>query len=377
MKEQTTKTQTTTTKRDYYADAEKAVYIALRARHEKSGLQFLADLQNAWSNDQTARQAPQTAERIHDLEQLHESHRKGADYFQCVANRLKVTAEERAVAQSLAEDFKRKATTEQAEIDTLYDILNLTYSDRADLVQTACLKMLEVEQQPAPITAGILATYGAETEEDLTEEEREQAQASANFRAVINAVGRAVNTLATPEALNSTTTKAVQITAEEYRELLEQWGTVSEDNEPTLDGVKIPHTTKRTRASDCYITIEHRDTKTQQGWYKVTHYRTTAPYQYIDAYTEDENGETDVAYLKTYNPFVSNTADLERIEDLCKRANLTDRQRTFLEHFARACRFEGDFKKCKEHAFRAIGITTTTAQTSFFHRLKKALNTAK
>ena len=38
-----------------YADAEKAVYIALRARHEKSGLQFLAELQNAQTNDRTAR----------------------------------------------------------------------------------------------------------------------------------------------------------------------------------------------------------------------------------------------------------------------------------------------------------------------------------
>ena len=42
-----------------YEDAERAVYIALRARAEKSGLKFLQDLQTAQYPDKTARNAPE------------------------------------------------------------------------------------------------------------------------------------------------------------------------------------------------------------------------------------------------------------------------------------------------------------------------------
>ena len=365
MKKTTTTTERTKTAA-MYEQAEKAVYIALRARHEKSGLKFLAELQNAQKQDKQARTAPQIAEQIEELQKMHDYHAEQAAFLESQAKRITLTAEERATAHTLADELRTKAHNEQEHINALYNTLDITYSDRADLTQTAVTKMLELEREPAPISKNVLAVYGVETAEELTEEEREQAQAAANFRAVINAVGKAINTMASPEALNRTTTKAEPITAEEVAEYIRIYGDIGKD-------VKIPANRKRTRASDCYITIEERHTKTQNGYYKITHYKTVAPYQYIEDYTEDENGESDAQYLKTYNPFVSNSADLEQLEELASRCNLTDRQRLFLKAFASRCRYSADFKDCKDYAFKQIGITTDTNKSTFFNRLKKAL----
>ena len=365
MKKTTTTTERTKTAA-MYEQAEKAVYIALRARHEKSGLKFLAELQNAQKQDKQARTAPQIAEQIEELQKMHDCHAEKAAFFESQSKRITLTAEERATAHKLADDLRTKAHNEQQHINSLYDTLNITYSDRADLTQTAVLQILENEQNPAPISKNVLSVYGVETADELTDTERAEAQATANFRAVINAVGKAINQLASPEALNRTTTKAEPITAEEAAEYIHIYGDIGKD-------VKISANRKRTRASDCYITIEERHTKTQNGYYKITHYKTVAPYQYIEDYTEDENGESDAQYLKTYNPFVSNFADLERLEELASRCNLTDRQGLFLKAFASRCRVSADFKDCKDYAFKQIGIVTDTNKSTFFNRLKKAL----
>lgn len=371
---------TTTAQEDIYTTAEKAVYIALKARHEKSGLNFLHELQNAQHTDRTARRGQEYAEQINIAEEELEELRQELAELQADKNtadrnavNLKNSAELRkawAVTSQQLEhpikDHKNRITRLITHISALYEKLATTYTDRADLTQTAVLQILENEKNPAPITSTVLAVYGVDTAEELTESERADAQQRANFRAVINAVGRAVSDIATPEALNRTTTKVQQATAEEVADFIATYGGIGSE-------YKAPYTTKRARASDCYITIEERHTKTQNGYYKVFHYKTVAPYQYIESYTEDENGESDAQYLKTYNPFVSNSADLDRLEELYTNANLTDRQRQFLQEFAKRCRYEQDFKACKDYAFSKIGITTESNKTTFFNRLKKAL----
>ena len=227
--------------------------------------------------------------------------------------------------------------------------------------------MLENEQNPAPISAKVLASYGAESVDELTEDERAEAQERANFRAVINAVGRAIGHLASPEALNSTKTKSRPADPAEVRVWLDKYGATGAD-------VKIPANIKRARASDCFCTMEYRDTKTARGWYLITHYVTIAPYQYIEAYTEDENGETDPAYLKSYNPFVDSMGAIERIEALAERANLTERERVWLEEYARRCRFDDDPQAVRAYAFDRIGISGAEARKKFFQRLKAKLN---
>ena len=350
-----------------YATADRAVYIALRARHEKAPTDLLTDLQNAQHTDSTARTAPQIAAHIAELETMHESHRQGYEVFNARANRLTLTDHERALAFTLATEFKTKADREQAEIADLYDLLGMTYTDRADLTQTAVLALLEVEQNPAPITATVLATYGVTDPDELNELDRATAQATANFRYVINAVGREIGNLAHPDALNSHTTKSRKATPDEVSAWLDRYGSTGKN-------VKVSAQIKRARASDCYLTMEYKDGKTAKGWYLVTHYVTIAPYQYIDLYTDSEDGETDPAYLKTYNPFVTDQDGIERIEELAERANLTDRERAFLTEYANRCRFDSNPQAVRAYAFDRIGITSRTAQDTFFHRLKSKLN---
>ena len=74
--------------KEMYSDAEKAVFIALRARAEKSGLTFLQDLQNAQYPDKTARNATEIVNRIKPLEdELDELKNKNTEYFKLVYKR--------------------------------------------------------------------------------------------------------------------------------------------------------------------------------------------------------------------------------------------------------------------------------------------------
>lgn len=389
---------------DLYATAEKAVYIALRARHEKSSLQFIEDLQNAQNTDRKARANTEVAEQITAIEnELHGTKDLDGNITdEGLYNRLKdlistqATADRKSKSIKTAEDDRKawatygktldeqitllKATINRknTELNTLYKRLETAYTDRADLTQTAIIQILNNETDPAEITDKVIENYLKKlnktssvfiTQEDLTEEDWDKLQDTANFRAVINAVGRAINRLATPQAMNRTTTKAVKIEdLTEVEDFKKQYGGIGAE-------YKAPHTTRRASASDCYITIEERHTKTQNGYYKIYHYKTVAPYQYIEDFTtEDEDGETDIAYLKSYNPFVNDLADLDRIEELMQRANLNNRQRDFLKHFTSRCRYDGNFKAVKDYAFTQLGIMTETNRTTFFYRLKKALN---
>lgn len=307
-----------------YQEAEKAVHIALRARHSKSGLQFLADLQNAQSTDNQARNNDIIAESLTYHESKHESFLKGYEFFNSQSQRLTLTNEERITALTLAQEFSNKAQAEKQHINSLYDSLDITLSDRADLTQTAIIKLIEVEKTPVEISQNVLASYGATTTEELTKEEREQAQSTSNFRAVINSVGRAISQLTSPDANNRHTTKAEPITVEQVTDYILKYGN------DVLNGLKIPHTTRRATASQCYITIEERNTKTQKGFYKVTHYKTVQPYQYIeDILPTDENGESDIQYIKVDNPIQHKQADIESIEELLYKAfkNCTERER--------------------------------------------------
>lgn len=385
MKTTTTNTTTTTraTAEELYNQAEKAVYIALRARHEKSGLQFLAELQNAQTTDRKARNNINIAEQmtphekaLDELIQERDELEKGLAFVTRQSVSLKNSEDIRREYTKLIKQhtarlelISNRIKNERDTIADLFKQLETTYTDRADLTQTAVLTMLELEQEPAPIKNNVLALYGVDTVEELTEEERTQAQEQANFRAVINAVGKSINTLATPEALNRTTTKAEPITEEQVNEFIRIYGGIGNEH-------KAPHIAKRSRATDCYITIEERHTKTQNGFYKVTHYKTVAPYQYIEDFSTTEDGETDTVYLKSYDPFVSTYNDIDYIVELAERCDLTNRQAEFLQAFASRCRFSADFKDCKKYAFSEIGITSDRTQRDFFAKLKKALATA-
>ena len=365
-------TYTTT---DYYAIAEKAVSVVLRNLYGKSALNLFLDLQTAKGNDTAARNAEYIAAQIghieyaltgkrtpEDTETDESAARVRRDFAEKMRFNKTITDSERAYYAWEHEHMRKECERLESRLTDLYKALAHTLSDRADLVQVACLELLTLEREPADITAAVLASYGVESVEDLTVIEREQAQNRANFRAVCNAINRAIRDMATPNAMNRTTTKADKATDEQVTAWIEMYG-------GTGSAVKVPQPKKRARLSDCYDTMEKR----KDGFYRIRHYVTIAPYQYIGDYTEDENGESDAQYLKVYNPFVSNAQDVELLKAMYTCKGLNDRQRLFLESFAKAAAMGKDFKACKAFAFRAVGITTTTNKTTFFNRLKKAL----
>lgn len=373
-----------------YEDAERAVYIALRARAEKSGLKFLQDLQTAQYADKTARNASEIVNRIKPLENQLDELRKEREALQKtkamasrqaekITNSEPIRIEWAKVAEQInkqLEQINNRIKALKLDINTLYDTLNMTYSDRADLVQTALLTMLELQYTPADITDkatnSIVAKYGLTTAEELTADQWQEVQATANWYKVINSVGKAINTLASPDALNRTTTSKRKATADDVTEWLKKYGECGAD-------FKVSKPIKRCRASDCYDTLEYKDNykdNTRNGWYIIKHYKTIAPYQYIEDYTTNENGESDINYIKSYNPFISNSADVERIEELYQTADLTNRQRLFLQAFCKRCRVSADFKDCKDYAFKQIGINTESNKTTFLNRLKNRLKTA-
>lgn len=379
MSTQATTTTTRATTEEMYTIAEKAVFIALRARHEKSGLHFLAELQNAQKQDIKCRQSIDLVNEIDisetELATLQEELaelRKNEQYICRQAESLKNTAELRTAYAMQLRTIKARADLKKDHIkrlsdhiSDLYEEFNNSYSDRADLTQTALVKILELEKDPAPITSSILAEYGAENPEELSEEERTEAQARANFKAVINTVGKVISTVATPEALNSHKTKIRKATDEDVQEWLSVHGGHG-------DKYKEYVSRKRCRMSDCYRTLEYKDTKTMKGFYIVTHYKTVAPYQYIEDYAPtDENGENDIAYMKTYNPIVNDYADIEGIADLCDSANLSDTERVILEYYSRALRFYST----KADIIKYICNCTKLSQATVYRRIE-AIKTA-
>ena len=114
---------------------------------------------------------------------------------------------------------------------------------------------------------------------------------------------------------------------------------------------------RRARTSDCYDTIEEREPKRGKfrnmgkGLYIVRHWVTTSPYQYIETY---ENGNNNIENVKTYNPFISNFEDLERIRDLMEECNLTYREQIILDAFMNGCRYTSNFTDCQAYAFNRL-----------------------
>ena len=366
---------------ELYNDAEKAVFIALRARHEKSGLTFLAELQNAQTTDNNARNNNDLIIYINQLEKDLEPYKAQREeltdekaHAQAQAKRIRITQAERdawnnkatELTQAIAElDKHIKPMTDNIEL--AYKKLSVTLSDRADIVQDVILFLVDFDHDTTKYFDTDKYNEWLELNElDNNDENYADYIENLRFRLSTNTAGRSISALATPDAMNRTTTKVHKATPQEVAEWLDTHGG------QMGKGYKVPVAVRRARMSDCYDTLEYKDTKTQKGYYIVRHWVTIAPYQYIENYA-DENGENDIAYLKSYNPFVSNFADIERIEELAELKNLTEREREFLKAFASRCRYEGDFTKCKVYAFQSIGITSRNNQDVFFNRLKNKL----
>lgn len=385
--------------------------IALRAKHQKSGLQFIADLQNQRAADKVAANLTAYAVEVSELERERDELKATAEALQAHADKMTTPAEEARAAARKAAKARKAANALTARIKQLEPLFSMTLSDRFDIVQTAALEAQRRIIDPANIPDPDKAIEAAEEHlealkaeaaavddaaalaylEALTPEEL--AQETANYKATITAAGKAISAHAAPEALNRYTTKATRATPEEVAEWIAKYGGT---------GADIKHHTpiKRTRASECWETMEYKQYKSKpSGFYHIIHYRTVSPYVSYEAFQEATGGDNSEV-VKNYGiNAIETQAAAEALDEVIAAANLTERERLFCryildntaakhgeqavsEYYAeKAAKNQKPSKAAAENArwtgqrdnaFSRIGLTSKESRKKFLQRIRKA-----
>lgn len=287
-----------------YQTADKAVFFALRAREEKSGVDLFRQLAQSAPADRTRRQLTRIGQEAMEAEQEHDRQRAIVEAMTAIYRSTKATPAERVNAWEQAEEAKAKAESARKRAEALQAVIsNGTASEREQLVQVAVMAGLD------PICA------------------ENPAEA---FRHMTNSAGRAIATLSAPDALRSTTTKLHPITAEEAQRERSAHPDVESIDPNTGDEVSTPAKVAfnvRSGITAGYYTIEYREQTKRRpaGWYRVSHYHTTAPYVSYETFATGEGAEA-IAKNDGINAITTQSAR-EEIEALILRANLTERER--------------------------------------------------
>lgn len=315
----------TATPDELYTAAEIATSIALRTLHGNTGLQMYADLIRAYHNDMTARAAAEVNTRATTAAAMRDEARATAHQFAAIANRLTVTEEERAAA---LDEFAAWTVTANGHADEATDTAKaldgVTFSDRADLTQAAALAIIETWSNPAEVTESRRNNYAAAIGKDpdeLTEEEENDLQTAANFRAAINAARRESTKLAHPDAMTATSTKSRAATPEEVKQWVDTMGGTGSD-------IRRAASRKNTKATDCFDTMEYKNTKRNPGWYIIRHYKTVRPYDSLEA-AQEATGNGPIAP----DAYADKEAAAEALKAIINAANLTAAERAALAYY--------------------------------------------
>lgn len=332
MKNQTTTTTQAfcitaeATEQQLYTAAEIAVSIALRTLYSKSGLKLYSDLINAYHNDRKARAAAEITARATTAAAERDHARSMARAAAAIARRLTIDEDERTAAQEDAEAWTAEADHHAAEAaDISRAAEGVTLSDRADMTQAAALAIIETWTTPAEVTETRRTSYAAaigKEPDELTEEEEADLQTAANFRQAINAARNESRNLAHPDAMNGTSTKSRAATAEDVQTWIDTMGGTGAD-------IRRPAYRKNTKATDCYDTMEHKDTKTQKGWYIIRHYKTVQQYTSFEMAQEQSGNEPTADNITEQE----HAAALDRLTAIVHRANLTHTERAALAYY--------------------------------------------
>lgn len=403
MKIATTNYANTTT---FLAVGQRATNTCIKNRIDKSGLQFLADLQKNAHNDRIRLNATAHFETISKLTAEHEEHRKNAEELKAIANRISTPTEQRAEAHKQYKKHTEAMKHCTDQIKTLEAVLNLTISDRADLEQVAHLAHLEALTNPPEADERDTARAETILEEVknathkaphksknahksavvFAEDIEATAQEIRIYRAVVNAVGNYITAMQNTSTFNRTKTTKQLLTAEQTAEYISTYGGIGKDYKHKTDNGNTQY-------------IEHRKYKKHpSGIYLITETKTHAPCISYEEFTED-NGDMLETLIVSNNGINIITDQQARtdIESLIERAELTDRERQFLLYFldntsakngqkavneyhkkngkkatkqgAEAERYQA----MKKSAFERIGIHAKQTQSDFFKRITKRL----
>lgn len=310
----------TATAAELYTAAEIAVSIAVRAMHNKSGLQLYREIQLEYYPDQIARAAAENANREQITKALKAQAEKNRTAYRQIATATGTDPEDRAAAADL---WREEADTAARYSEALKDetaLYSMTLSQsRSDLTQAAVMALIETWTTPAEITPGQLAAAGLESIEEADPETREALQTAANFRAAINAARRESSNLAHPDSQTRISTKKTEATAEDVRAWVDTMGGTGKD-------YRRGASRKNTKATDCWETMEQSrpNDPTPGKWYRVKHYKTVAPYTSYEA-AEEAAGHPIID--PEQGDYTDKEAAAAALAEIVAAANLTERER--------------------------------------------------
>lgn len=279
-----------------------AAFLTIRARHQAAATPIFRTLAAQQTNDRHALAAPAQATTEDEHRTAHDAHRHAAAILQAVADRKDTDPATATAAARAAHAHRKAAQAEQDKAEGLRRTREgLTLSDRADLMQAAAVAYWQTG--------------------DIGE--------------ACRAAGREVSRIASPDALTATRTKLHPITAER----------AAAERAAHPDVITIDPTTGEETAAPCrvpfnvrgnstgFYTIEYRTFKhptesRPNGWYKVDHYHTAAPYVSYEQFATGEAADT-LATNGGINAILCQ-GDADALAALFARANLTERERAIV-----------------------------------------------
>lgn len=306
-----------------------AAYLAIRARHMASGLDFLRRLNLEQRNDRQRESVPEIADRAAAHDRAHDLHRAHADALQAIADRVSTTAEDAATAATAAAAERAAAARELAAAEALHRVISTTsHSDRADISQAATLAMW----------------------------------ATGNFALACKAAGKAIGAVAAANGCTATRTKVKPISAAEAAAERERY--------PNMD--RIPFAIRRVSGATTqgYYTIDYRSSRqSAPGWYKVWHYVTVAPVISYETYATAE----DAPQLATNGGInaITDQQDAQDLQALFDCAGLTDRERVICAYMIDNTAAAAGIKAVSEHQQQTadrISAATSAAQAQRIQR---------
>jgi len=109
----------------------------------------------------------------------------------------------------------------------------------------------------------------------------------------------------------------------------------------------------------------------KQGYYKVYRYTTYSKYQYIT----DGNINGDIKAFRVQAPFTMDFSDVEKIQHIGNKCNLSKRERMFIKCFLSACQVMTEYKKTLDYTFKKMAKLgyPIESRKDFIYNLKQKI----
>ena len=343
----TTTTETTTAEvRRMYSDAFKITVKQLKTMNATEPTPMIQRLLNEYNQNFIAYNY---ADRITELTELTNKHADTTELLNTIRQQLKrvtLSTDDRKTLDTAKRDTKRTADAEtDAKQDIIKQYSNVNFTDFFDLVQIAIISLWANNPTESELTASrrTVEKLNEQTTADaeqhrtpsafphmdasksalffMNERTADDIQYFATRRNARNNIASFIRSSASPCLMDGTHTDRRDATADDVKQWIDNGHLLGDDYR-----LKLNNNTVRSlvfnRKKNKYQFVDRRKTY-KQG-------------ETLEQY-KNENGEYFIdGYFRTYNIYADTVGALERIEQLCNRAKITERERGFINAFCSA-----------------------------------------